>query len=239
MRIVLVEDNVALAHGIAYRLQDLGHGVDVLHDGNEAAPYLRREPADLVILDINLPGRDGLTILREMRARGDERPVLVLTARAETAERVRGLDAGADDYLVKPFEMEELEARLRALTRRGPRPLRRSLRLGSLSFDFGTRVVEVDGVTLDIPRREISLLERLLSAPGRSVSKHDLLDHIYGTGADVEEAVIEVHISRLRKRLQPHGLSIRVRRGIGYVLEGPPEPAPEAMSPATADLPPP
>jgi DNA-binding response OmpR family regulator len=218
VRIVLVEDNDALAKGISYRLQDLGHGVDVLSDGDAADAFLRREGSDLVILDINLPGLDGLSVLRNLRARGDERPVLILTARSETEHRVRGLDAGADDYLVKPFEMDELVARIRALTRRSPRPLRRVLSLGPVSLDCDARQVSVGGETLDLPRREVSLIERLLTAQGRAVSKQDLLDHIYGTGADVEEAAVEVHISRLRKRLKPHGLSIRVQRGIGYSL---------------------
>lgn len=218
MRIVLVEDNDGLARGIAYQLQDLGHGVDVLSDGDAADAFLRRETSDLLILDINLPGADGLTILRNLRARGDERPVLMLTARTETEHRVRGLDAGADDYLVKPFEMEELVARVRALTRRSPRPLRRLVALGPISLDCDARQVCVNGQPIDMPRREVSLIERLLTAQGRAVSKQDLLDHIYGTGADVEEAAVEVHISRLRKRLRPHGLSIRVQRGIGYSL---------------------
>ncbi|NKX44523.1 response regulator [Roseicyclus persicicus] len=218
MRIVVVEDNAALAKGISYRLQDLGHGVDWLCDGDQADAFLRQEGSDLLILDINLPGADGLTVLRNLRARGDERPVLILTARAETEHRVRGLDAGADDYLVKPFEMDELEARVRALTRRSPRPIRRVLSFGPVSLDCDARQVAIAGVPLDLPRREVSLLEKLLTAQGRAVSKQDLLDHIYGTGADVEEAAVEVHISRLRKRLRPHGLSIRVQRGIGYSL---------------------
>lgn len=219
MRIVLVEDNAALANGIRYRLADLGHAVDVLADGAAADVYLRQETSDLLILDINLPGKDGLAILRDLRARGDDRPVLILTARSETVERVRGLDAGADDYLVKPFEMDELEARLRALTRRRPIPLRRTHVLGALTFDIDARTVEAQGTALPLPRREVSLLERLITAQGRPVSKQDLLDHVYGTGSDVEEAAIEVHISRLRKRIKPHGLSIRVQRGIGYCLE--------------------
>jgi len=218
MRIVLVEDNAALAKGISYRLQDMGHGVDILAHGDEAEAFLKRESSDLLILDINLPGADGLTILRNLRARGDERPVLMLTARAETVQRVQGLDAGADDYLVKPFEMDELVARIRALTRRSPLPLRRVLSLGAVQLDFDARQVTIGAAPVDLPRREVSLLEKLLMAQGRSVSKQDILDHIYGTGADVEEAAVEVHISRLRKRLRPHGLSIRVQRGIGYSL---------------------
>ena len=167
MRIVLVEDNAALAKGISYRLKDMGHGVDVLAHGDEAEAFLRQETSDLLILDINLPGADGLTILRNLRARGDERPVLILTARSETVDRVRGLDAGADDYLIKPFEMDELVARVRALTRRSPRPLRRTLTLGQVSLDCDARAVQIGSEPLALPRREVSLLEKLLAAQGR------------------------------------------------------------------------
>lgn len=218
VRIVLVEDNEALAKGISYRLQDLGHGVDHLSRGDEAEPFLRQEAWDLLILDINLPGIDGLTLLRGLRGRDDQRPVLILTAQAETEHRVKGLDAGADDYLVKPFEMDELVARVRAISRRGPRPIRRILSLGAVQLDCDAREVTIADAPVALPRREVSLLEKLLTAQGRSVSKQDILDHLYGTGADVEEAAVEVHISRLRKRLKPYGLSIRVQRGIGYSL---------------------
>ena len=218
MRIVLIEDNQSLAAGIAYRLQDLGHSVDQLGDGLASDEFLRGGGGDLVILDINLPRMDGLTLLRAMRARGDGRPVLLLTARSETQARVEGLDAGADDYLVKPFAMAELEARVRALSRRLERDHRPALQLGPLVFDLDGRTVHISGVAQDLPRREVSVLESLLLADGRTVPKHDLLDHVYGTGADVEESAIEVHVSRLRKRLKPHGLTIRARRGLGYAI---------------------
>ncbi|MBY6200211.1 response regulator transcription factor [Maritalea mobilis] len=218
MRIVLIEDNQSLAKGITYRLQDLGHAIDVLSDGLAADEFLRGGGGELVILDINLPRMDGLSILRAMRARGDGRPVLLLTARSETHDRVEGLDAGADDYLVKPFAMAELEARVRALSRRLDRNHRPALRLGPLSLDLDGRQVAIAGEIHALPRREISVLESLLLAEGRIVPKHDLLDHVYGTGADVEESAIEVHISRLRKRLKPHGVTIRVRRGLGYAI---------------------
>lgn len=218
MRIVLVEDNQSLARGIAYRLQDLGHAVDLISDGMAADEFLRGGGGDLVILDINLPRISGLTLLRDMRARGDGRPVLLLTARAETHDRVEGLDAGADDYLVKPFAMAELEARLRALTRRRAHDHRPMLQLGTLALDLAGRQVAIDGVAQDLPRREVAVLESLMLAEGRTVPKHDLLDHVYGTGSDVEETAIEVHVSRLRKRLKPHGLLIRVRRGMGYAI---------------------
>lgn len=221
MRITLVEDNAPLAQGIAYRLQDAGHAVDMLDDGDAAEDYLRGDQSDLVILDINLPGRDGIALLRAMRERGDVRPVLLLTARADTNDRVRGLDAGADDYLVKPFEMAELEARIRAIARRKPAPYRKALSCGPLSLDLDARQVAIDGAPEAIPRREISLLEALMMADGRTVSKAQLLEHTYGTGTDVEEAAVEAHISRLRKRLKPHGIAIMVHRGLGYALVAP------------------
>ncbi|MCG6902384.1 MAG: response regulator transcription factor [Rhodobacter sp.] len=224
MRIVVVEDNESVAKGIAYRLNDVGHSVDLIDDGDVADLHLRDDGSDIVILDINLPGMDGLSILSNMRARGDQRPVILLTAKSELEDRVRGLDAGADDYLVKPFEMDELEARIRALSRRKPRQLRDALSLGALSLDLGARQVFVEGVALDIPRREVSVLEALLSANGRVVSRSELLDHIYGIGSDIEPRAIEAHVSRLRKRLGAYGYAIRVHRGVGYSLTEPSQP---------------
>ena len=218
MRIILVEDNETLAKGISYRMEDAGHSVDVLNDGSVADLYLKTDRGDVVILDINLPGMDGLAVLRNMRARGDKRPVIMLSARSDTRTRVAGLDMGADDYLVKPFDMEELEARLRALSRRNTGEIRDRLTMGPLVLDLDARQVEIDGALVQVPRREVSLLELLLAANGRTVSKRDLLDHIYGVGADIEESAVEVHISRLRKRLRPYGMNIVVQRGIGYSL---------------------
>ncbi len=219
MRIAIVEDNIELAHGIAYRLRDRGHSVDILCDGLEAHDFLAREGADLVVLDINLPGMSGLEILRALRLRGDGAPVILLTARSETRERVAGLDAGADDYLTKPFEMDELEARLRALSRR--KELEYSARdvLGELVFDRVSRQLMAGECMLEIPRREIATLECLLERRGRIVSKSQLLAHVYGTGADIDQSAIEPHVSRLRRRLQDYGVRIKVARGLGYMLE--------------------
>ena len=219
MRIAIVEDNEALAHAIAYRLRDRGHAVDVLHDGQDAHRFLAREGADLVVLDINLPGLDGLGVLKALRARGDGTPVILLTARSETADRVDGLDSGADDYLVKPFEMDELEARIRALSRRknldyGVRDV-----IGGLEFDRSSRQVSASGAPLDIPRREVAVLECLLERRGRIVSKAQLTDHVYGVGAEVDDTAIEPHVSRLRRRLAEHGVAIKTARGLGYMLE--------------------
>lgn len=223
MRITLIEDNSSLAKGICYRLEDAGHAVDHLADGTEAASYLQGDGADLVILDINLPGTDGLTLLRQMRQRGDLRPVILLTARAETDDRVLGLDAGADDYLIKPFEMAELEARVRALLRRRAIPQQQLEAVGALQYDVAGRQL-FDGETeIDLPRREMSMFECLFAANGRLVTKNTLLDHAYGVGTDVADTVVEVYVSRLRRRLSPHGIQIRTQRGLGYQLLAGPE----------------
>lgn len=218
MRIAIIEDNKNLAKGIAYRLHDRGHATDILHDGITADTFLKDDGNDIILLDINLPRLDGLTILRNLRSRGDERPVLLLTANGDTAQRVLGLDAGADDYLTKPFAMEELEARLRALGRRKGIALRKTLSFAGLKFDVSSRSVTHGAFILDIPRRECALLEILMSNLGRPVSKSSLLDYLYGTGADIDASAIEVHISRLRKRLAPLGIEIQVQRNLGYQL---------------------
>ncbi|APX12534.1 response regulator transcription factor [Tateyamaria omphalii] len=218
MRITLVEDNVGLAKGIAYRLEDAGHAVDVLHDGTAAADFLKTDASDMIILDINLPGTDGLQILSELRERGDQRPVVLLTARAKTEDRVLGLDAGADDYLIKPFEMAELEARVRALARRRSVPQRRVQQVGPLTFDPDARQLFDGDTPVELPRRELAVFECLLAAGERLVTKSALLDYAYGVGADVEEQVIEVYISRIRSRLKPHGIVIKAQRGLGYQL---------------------
>ena len=218
MRIALVEDNVSLAKGIAYQLRDAGHSVDVLYNGDDAADFLKQEDGDLVILDINLPGKSGLDLVADLRDRKDPRPIILLTARSETEDRVKGLDAGADDYLVKPFEMEELAARIRALGRRKGVAPRQLLDIGPLKLDIGThQLLEGDRI-LEFPRRELALLAALVQANGRTVSKASLLDQLYGAGSETDEKVIEVYVSRLRKRLSPYGVNILVHRGIGYSM---------------------
>ena len=219
MRIAIIEDNTALAKGIAYRLRDRGHSVDLLHDGLEADAFLAQDSPDLVVLDINLPGMGGLDVLRAMRRRGDGTPVILLTARSETQQRVEGLDAGADDYLTKPFELDELEARLRALSRRKNLVYASREMLGRLVFDRTSRQVLDGDTALNIPRREIATLECLVESRGRIVSKSQLTAHVYGTGADVDDTAIEPHVSRLRRRVEGYGVRIRTARGLGYMLE--------------------
>lgn len=218
MRIVVVEDNESLRKGITYRLEDEGHAVDALEDGSQAEDHIAQEAIDIVVLDINLPGRSGLDVLRTMRARGDPRPVILLTARATTEDRVQGLDAGADDYLVKPFAMDELVARIRALGRRKDVKPRRSVDIGHLTLGLDPLQLRRGVTTLDVPRRELAVLAGLAEAAGGPVSKERLLDLVYGTGSETDEKVIEVYVSRLRKRLAGDNVGIRVIRGIGYAL---------------------
>ena len=223
MRITVVEDNQSLRKGITYRLQDEGHAVDALADGAEAELFLAQEPGDLVVLDINLPGRSGLEILAALRERGDPRPVILLTARSSTEDRVAGLDAGADDYLVKPFAMDELAARVRALARRKAQKPVTEMALGPLTLDVETPQLKHGGEPLSIPRREMALLTALALSRGRPLSKEHLLDALYGAGSDTDEQVVEVYVSRLRKRLARYDIRIVVARGIGYSLKAAPE----------------
>ena len=166
-----------------------------------------------------LPHMDGIEVLRALRRRGDGTPVILLTARSETAERVAGLDAGADDYLTKPFEMDELEARLRAMARRKNLEFAAREPLGPLVFDRAGRQLLQDEQPLDVPRKEIATLECLMERRGRLVSKSQLISHVYGIGSDADDTAIEPHVSRLRKRLDPFGIRIKTARGLGYMLE--------------------
>ena len=219
MRIVLVEDNEALAKGVAHCLRDAGHAVDMIANGGTADAFLSSEGADLVILDVTLPEMDGIEILRRMRRREDVTPVILLTARAAVENRVEGLDAGADDYLVKPFEMAELEARVRALLRRPGDAVAEAIRIGALDYAPKTNELAHEGAPLELPRKERAVFECLFRHRSRLASKSVLLDHVYGVGTEVEDKVIEVLVSRLRKRLAPYGLRIRTARGLGYRLE--------------------
>lgn len=219
MRIAVIEDNKTLANGLAHQLRDQGHAVDVINDGDMGALFLRQEKADIVVLDVNLPGRSGLEILTEMRKSGDTTPVILLTARAETKDRVKGLDAGADDYLVKPFEMEELDARIRALLRRRPREEGNLEIIGKLTFDRTGRRLLADNTDLNLPRRELAAFECFIDRTDQIVPKSVLANHLYGVGADIEEKVVEVYVSRLRKRIGPYGIEIKVARGLGYLMK--------------------
>lgn len=219
MRIAIIEDNKTLAKGIAHLLRDEGHAVDELHDGAEALEFLLDEEADVVVLDINLPGLSGLEVLKGLRSAEKQTPVILLTAMGETKDRVAGLDAGADDYLVKPFEMEELNARIRALLRRKQPELPQARKLGPFFFDRAKRSLQVDGEDLQLPKKELATFECFFDRPNQIVAKSTLANHLYGVGADVEEKVVEVYVSRLRKRLSDYGVEFKTARGLGYLMK--------------------
>ncbi len=219
VRIVLIEDNAILARALIQALQEAGHAVDWLEDGQDADRFLAQTGADLAILDVNLPSLGGLEVLRRLRARGDTYPVLMLTAQGQVQDRVAGLDAGADDYLVKPFEISELHARLRALARR-PSEARRDIEtIGAVSFDRAARSLSGHDGVISLSRRELSLFEAFADNPGRVLSKEQLGERIYGVGADIDANAVELLVSRLRRKLDGHGLTIRTLRGLGYLVQ--------------------
>jgi two-component system OmpR family response regulator len=220
MRILIAEDDDIIADGLARSLRQGGYAVDRAANGQEADSALMTTTYDLLILDLGLPKLPGLEVLKRLRARGASVPVLILTAMDGTGDRVKGLDLGADDYMVKPFDLAELEARVRALTRRsaGTTPM---ILCGALSYDQVGRVATLDGHSLDLSAREIGLLEILLSRMGRLVSKDQLVDHLCGWGEEVSHNAIEVYVHRLRKKLESGGVKIATVRGLGYCLERP------------------
>jgi len=235
MRILLVEDDVVLRDVMLRSLGDAGHRIDVATNVEDADHLWRVQPFDAVLLDLNLPASgsatsglaSGLAALRQARGRGDRTPVLVLTARDRTEERIAGLDAGADDYLGKPFDLAEVEARLRALVRRA-QGTEDIVTLGRLKLDRKARRFS-DGTTpLDLPAREFEVLWELMSPPGRAVSKRTLSDKLSGFDEALGDNALEAFISRLRKKLAGSGAGIRTLRGIGYLLEAEPEAEPNA-----------
>lgn len=221
MRILLVEDDNILANALSLALRQAGHAVDLVTDGGSADTALSHDVYDLLLLDLGLPGMDGLQVLKRLRARKSHLPVLILTARDALADRVTGLDLGADDYLTKPFDLPELEARIRALVRRKHGLLDTLIEFGPLRYDSAGKRAMVNDQALDLSAREISVLEVLLLRAGRVVSKEHLVDHLYGWGDEVGDNAIEVGIHRLRKKLEPVGITIRTIRGLGYLLDKP------------------
>lgn len=220
MRLLVVEDNDRLAETLTSLLRVDGHAVDLVTSGEDADATLAAEGFDLVILDLGLPDMDGLEVLRRLRDRRGETAVLILTSRGALDDRVKGLDLGADDYLTKPFEVEEFEARVRALLRRRARAAGSSLSVGELDFDVSARAASLRGAPLDLPKRELDLLEALMVRAGRVASKQELVEAICPFDGSVSEGAIELYISRLRKKLEPMGVRIRALRGLGYMLEG-------------------
>jgi two-component system OmpR family response regulator len=221
MHILIVEDERALCDTIARSLRRLAYSVDCCYDGQSAAEMLAVERFDLVVLDLNLPGEDGMTVLRTLRERDRDTKVLILSARCEVADKVAGLDAGANDYLTKPFHLDELAARIRSLTLRRFTQSDVVLTCAELSFDTKARTASVRGEALSLTRKETGILEYLLLHQGRPVSQEELLEHVWDSGADGFGNSIRVHISALRKKLRAAlGYDpIRNRIGEGYVME--------------------
>ena len=224
MRILVVEDDSVLRDGLSRSLRNGGYAVEVADDGRLADQLLSVHSFDLVVLDLGLPGLDGLEVLRRLRRRASNIPVLILTARDSIVDRVNGLDVGADDYLVKPFELAELEARVRALMRRAQSVATARISHGALTLDTAARRAFVGEEALDLSAREVALLEALLLSAGRVVSKDQLADRLYGVSDEVGPNAIEVFVHRLRRKIEAAGVSIRTTRGLGYLVEKPGHP---------------
>jgi two-component system OmpR family response regulator/two-component system response regulator QseB len=219
MRLLLVEDDRMIGESLRNALRGSGYAVDWVRDGRAADGTLSTERFDLVLLDLGLPQRDGMHVLQALRARGDRTPVIVLTARDSLASRVRGLDAGAGDYLVKPFELDELLARMRAVLRRHSGRAEPAIEVGGVSLDPATRTVSRDGVPLALSAREYAVLEALMLRPGAILSRAQLEDRLYGWGEELESNAISVYVHQLRRKLGER--FIHTVRGVGYYVGAP------------------
>ena len=217
MRLLLIEDDVALGEGIHQALGREGYTVDWLKDGSSALHALLSETFDLAVLDLGLPRMDGLQVLRRLRHSGSTLPVLILTARDATEDRIAGLDAGADDYLVKPFDVAELKARLRALLRRSFNRPQPALEYRGISLDPVSQAVSYQGQAVNLPRKEFLLLHELLAQPGRVMTRDKLQQALYGWDEELESNALEVHVHHLRKKFFPE--LIRTVRGVGYLVD--------------------
>ena len=216
MRVLLVEDSVDVAHAISAHLVRLGHTVDWEADGAKAAAMVVADHYDLIILDVMLPGLDGYALLQRVRNVPLRTQVLMLTACAEIEERVKALDLGADDYLIKPFDFRELEARIRVLLRRVGGDSTNLLSCANLTLDRKSRTVRIDDVPLELTRREVTLLEIIISRPGRIYGKDELLDKLFTLDDNPNANTVEQYIARLRKKLAGAHFEIRTLRGLGY-----------------------
>lgn len=219
MRILLVEDDTVLADVLYRALIQSAYAVDLVGNGDQADRALAAQNYDAVVLDVGLPGMSGFDVLRRLRSRKSQVPVLMLTALDALADRVRGLDLGADDYLTKPFGLPELEARVRALLRRGHGSSTPELVYGRLRLDTAGRRLFHDDQPVELSARELALFELLLIKEGRVVSKEHMANHLYGWGDEVGPNAIEVSVYRVRKKLEPLGCRIRTIRGMGYLLD--------------------
>lgn len=218
MRILLVEDNEDLGEAIEKRLRSAGHSVEWIKDGDDVVPTAEAEPFDAVALDLMLPNRDGIGLIAELRRRKFNAPILVITARSEIDDKVSLLDLGADDYLVKPFDLRELEARLRALLRRTGGQASSLVSVGNLELDLSGLNAAIDGKVLDLGRREFRLLEILVAQAGKVVAKERLMNQLFNFDENVSINALELHISRLRKKLEHANVEIGTVRGVGYVV---------------------
>jgi two-component system response regulator QseB len=216
MRLLLVEDDSMIGEAARQGLRQEGHTVDWVRDGREAEAAVAAAPYDCVLLDLGLPRRDGLTILKAWRARNVAVPVLIITARDAVSDRVAGLDAGADDYLVKPFDLDELSARVRAVVRRRAGRAESVMRIGELEIDSASRHVRWKGADVNLSPREYALLEALANRPGHYLTRAQLEERLYGWDEEIASNAVEVHIHALRRKLDPD--LIRNVRGMGYTL---------------------
>ncbi|PWU00061.1 MAG: DNA-binding response regulator [Candidatus Melainabacteria bacterium] len=219
MHILLAEDDEVLSDGISKALQQKGYSVDVFDNGVAAQQAAVGAKFDLIILDLGLPKLDGLSVLQRVRLQSKTVPILIVTARDGLHDRVSGLDLGADDYITKPFDLPELEARVRALLRRSTKSKDEELVLGELRFDVIGRRAFIKDVPLELSARELAVLEFLLQRAGRVVNKEQLIEYMYGWDEDVTYNAIEVNVHRLRKKIEAADVNIRTIRGLGYLLD--------------------
>ena len=216
MRILLAEDDPLLGDGLRAGLRQAGFQVDWVRDGQAAERELRAEPYAAAVLDLGLPLLDGMVVLQQVRAAGVSTPVLILTARDAVPDRIKGLDLGADDYVLKPVDLDELAARLRALVRRSHGQVQDALQAHGVLLDAAARRVTLDGIAVDLSTREFDLLHALMLQPGRVLSREQLEQQLYSWGHEVESNAIEVHVHHLRRKLRP--ALIRTVRGVGYAF---------------------
>lgn len=219
MRLLLIEDDASLGPALQDFLSSQGHAVDLIQHGNDVSSAVDAACYDLLLLDLNLPGLSGLEILSQLRKSGNQVPVIILTARDDLEDRVAGLDAGADDYVTKPFELAELAARVRAFARRRVGQASSVLQVGPLSFDMVGREVRVDDQRVSLSVRELSVLEMLMARAGKVVTKQQIVSSLSANDADFSENAVEVYVYRLRKRLEGTVVTIQTVRGFGYVLD--------------------